>query len=390
VGCNPAAFGVAPERFHAEMQAAIEAGDASLWPNATHDSKRGELVRQRIAVLSELAPEWGKLVADLTPLLDRHRQQVSSGSGPAALAPSRDEIYFLLQTLVGCLPDVPGDRRSDRFRSRVQAYMDKAIKEAKVNTRWTQSNQAWESAMREYVGRLLSDPQFLSRVPGKPSAFEAFQERVARAAETNFMAERSIRAVAAVTHDTYQGWLPGAHLKLVDPDNRAVPDFAALGQGLAALELARRLAGSDLGLVRGLRQNGDFNTLALYLQQKDLHFRRDHAAIVKSRSYEPLHATRHEEHIIACRRRAGEQSAIAVAPRTAARMFAAQAEGGKPWAGGWLVLPADLQGRKLRDIYTGQVFEAQKIPGKNGGEPRYGIQLSRLFKELPSAVLVTE
>ena len=387
VGGDPGAFGASAADFHAEMNASAAGGDTSLWPNATHDSKRGELVRLRIAALSELAPEWHELLSSMTPMLDAHRISIAQGNGSQVLAPSRDEIYFLLQTLIGCWPGSAQEARSEGFKQRIQQYMDKVIKEAKVNTRWTQQNVAWQDAMSSYVAKLLADPRFVSQEAAQaPTEFEQFERRAATFGMINCLAERTLRGLCASVHDTYQG-TEGEHLQLVDPDNRGVPSFKEIAELNYALEFSESMHHTQLEFVEALKAKKDFSIVARYLEHQKLEFRKRHPDLLRSKQYEALEVSG-DHQAVAVSRSSGADIGIVVAPRLSGKLFEEQMAGGRPWDGQWLILPAQAGGRTFRDVYTGRLLTPQPIRHADGRDSgAIGFPLEQLYAVLPVAML---
>ena len=127
------------------------------WPHglsatSTHDTKRGEDVRARINALSEIPGAWGSAIKRWAELNRPHKTEVYG-----ELAPDANEEYLLYQTLVGAWPLGEMDEGSrGEFAGRIQEYMNKALKEAKLHTSWISPNEKYDSAVREFVSALLS------------------------------------------------------------------------------------------------------------------------------------------------------------------------------------------------------------------------------------------
>jgi (1->4)-alpha-D-glucan 1-alpha-D-glucosylmutase len=219
VGGDPERFGESVEAFHRAM---ADAPRRSLLATATHDTKRGEDVRMRLAVLSEMPDEWAAAVERLSAL----RPDV----------PDPHAAYFFYQTVVGAWPLEP---------DRAWAYLEKSVREAKRRTSWTRPDAAYEEALRAFVTGALGDPAFRAEV-------ERFLSRILPAAQRNALAQTLIKLTAPGVGDIYQGtelW----DLSLVDPDNRRPVDFDTRRRLLAELDGAERdaiLARMDEGLPK--------------------------------------------------------------------------------------------------------------------------------------------
>ena len=215
VGGDPERFGRSVAEFH----------DANLrrlrdWPwemigTATHDTKLGEDVRARINVLSELPDDWAREVGAVDArqprLPDRRRRRAGARSQRRVpVLPGADRH----------LAGGPGAARAavpQPIVERLQAYMIKAVKEAKLHTSWLTPNQDYENAVMTFVESVLTDPRFLE-------SFLPFQSRVAVAGMINSLAQVMLKMGSPGVPDFYQGaelW----DLSLVDPDNRRPVDF---------------------------------------------------------------------------------------------------------------------------------------------------------------------
>lgn len=210
VGGDPARFAVSVDEFH---QAVLEA--QRLWPMTmiatdTHDAKRSEDVRMRLAVLSECPQQWCESVRRWSAAAAQYR----TGNWP-----DRNTEYFFYQTLVGAWPlDL----------ERATAYIEKAIREAKRQTSWTSPDAAYEEAVRRFVESCLRDDDFTADIAGFVNALD-------RAFRINSLAQIAIKLTAPGVADTYQGTELWA-LRLVDPDNRRPVDYAERKQALSRLE----------------------------------------------------------------------------------------------------------------------------------------------------------
>ena len=206
VGGDPTRLGISVERFHAGSVERARRFPHGLLITQTHDTKRSGDARARIGALAGMAEEWAAQV-------ERWRTLVPE-DGP----PSWSEAYLVFQTLVGAWPLEP---------ERLEAYVEKALREAKVNTNWVEPDQAYEGSVRDWCRALYSDSAFVDEL-------EAFAERVARDGERSALGQTLLKLTAPGVPDVYQGdelWA----LSLVDPDNRRPVDWSRRREALAEL-----------------------------------------------------------------------------------------------------------------------------------------------------------
>ena len=228
VGGSPGAFGVSLDEFHRRCCEAGRLRPRSMLATSTHDTKRGEDVRARISVLSEIPEPWGRAVQRWREHNARHRR----GDGP-----DRNIEYLLYQTLAGAWP---------LSVERAVAYMQKAAREAKVHTSWMQVNADYEAALEGFVRGILEDPEFTA-------GLESFVATAIEPGRINSLAQTLLKLAAPGVPDFYQGteiW----DLSLVDPDNRRPVDYGLrrrllgeLDRGMSPEEILGRM---DEGLPK--------------------------------------------------------------------------------------------------------------------------------------------
>jgi (1->4)-alpha-D-glucan 1-alpha-D-glucosylmutase len=241
VGGDPARFGLSVGAFHAANALRAERFPRGLLVTQTHDTKRSGDVRARIGALSTMADEWAALA----------ERWVAE-----AEAPDEHSAYLVLQTLVGCWPIAP---------ERLEAYVEKALREAKLRTTWAAPDEAYEAAARRYARGLTECP---------PDGFVAFAERVAVEGRRAALGQLLLKLTAPGVPDVYQGDELEA-LSLVDPDNRRPVDWAA-----------RRAA---LCRLRGGAAPGDFGERKLDLIRRALALRARRPEAFAG-GYEPIDA----------------------------------------------------------------------------------------------------
>ena len=280
VGGDPGQVGIRPEALHAYNQERQAKWPFALSPLSTHDTKRGEDVRARINVLSEVPDEWRACVERWHRMNDRHRQQVDDVEVPDA-----NEEYFLYQTLVGAWPLETGSQEEHgRFVERVQAYMEKALHEAKVHSSWINPIPEYDKAVQEFV-RLILDEQasgpFLAD-------FSTFARRLTQYGFLNSLSQTLLKLASPGVPDTYQGselW----DLSLVDPDNRRPVDYARPRELLRGLQSALAAANGDMReLCRELVAARVDGRIKLYVHHQTLRCRREHPGLFSAGEYLPL------------------------------------------------------------------------------------------------------
>ena len=219
VGGDPARFGLSVDAFHATNAARAGRFPRGLLVTQTHDTKRSGDVRARLGALSTMAEEWASL---------------AEGWVREADAPDEHSAYLVLQTLVGVWPIEPG---------RLETYVEKALREAKLRTTWAAPDEGYEAAARRYARALAERP---------PEGFTAFAERLAVEGRRAALGQLLLKLTAPGVPDIYQGDELEA-LSLVDPDNRRPVDWAARREALARLragEAPRDFGERKLDLIR--------------------------------------------------------------------------------------------------------------------------------------------
>ena len=299
VGSDPGTLAIAPERFHARMQARSKHWPHAMLAVATHDHKRGEDARMRLAVLSELADEWAEAVAgweaQLAPLL------VASPKGPDGV-----DRLMLYQTLLGAWPAdaraLASEPAQRAFVERILAWQRKAIREAKRHGSWTHPDDGYEAACEAFLPAIGSG--------GEDSVLEGigrFAARIGSAAALNSLAQTLLQLTAPGVPDRYQG-NEGWDFSLVDPDNRRAPDYAGLQ---ARLECRA-------GWAHWLAHWRD-GRIKQQLIRAVLGLRRAQPALFAQGQYQPLSASGElARHTLAFSRQCGGLQAVVAVTRLAA------------------------------------------------------------------------
>ena len=349
VGGDPAHFGTRPEAVHRYHQARQEKWPWALSPLSTHDTKRSEDVRARLNVLSETAARMGRVRRSLERLNRPHRAVIEDEPAPDA-----NEEYLLYQTLVGSWPLEPYDADEyARFVERIQAYIMKALHEAKVRTSWINPNEAYDEGVRQFIARILDEQQsgpFLKEL-------RSFQRRISHFGLLNALSQTLLKLVAPGVPDTYQGtelW----DFSLVDPDNRRPVDYARRHEMLRTLDARLTEVGANRGaFARELLRTKEDGRVKLYVTSQALRLRRAHPGLFSTGEYLPAEAVgAMREHAFGFARRHGDELVLAVVPRLVTRL-AAGGEGlplGAVWQDTRLQVPGLDTDLRWRNVFTGK------------------------------------
>jgi (1->4)-alpha-D-glucan 1-alpha-D-glucosylmutase len=324
VGGDPSHFGTDTDSFHRVNQERSRSWPVAMLATSTHDTKRSEDVRARLALLSEIPDEWAAAVRRWFEVNGRHRHDGS---------PDANAEYLLYQTLVGAWP-LEVDR--------AVAYIEKATREANAHTSWTDPNPDYDDAVRHFTEAVLADADFTADL-------RAFVEPLVEPGWTTSLAQTLVKLTSPGVPDIYQGtelW----DLSLVDPDNRRPVDFARRRQLLADLD----------GLsVDEVWKRADKGLPKLWVTRQALAHRSRMAD-----SYEALSAIGEAAaHVVAFSR----GDVVTVVPRLVV---------GLARSGGWRDTEVGLPDGEFRDVFSGAV-----VPG--GATP-----LASLLGAFPVALLV--
>jgi (1->4)-alpha-D-glucan 1-alpha-D-glucosylmutase len=384
VGGDPAQFGRSPDEFHASNLVRQQRWPLEMIGMSTHDTKRGADVRARIDVLSEIPDAWARAVRRWMRLNASARTTMADGP-----APDRNDEYLFYQTLVGVWPpeakDAPLPTEAPRsIVDRVMAYMQKAIKEAKIHTSWVSQDEAYETALRRFVERTLTGAgarEFLA-------TFLELQRPIAKLGLYNSLSQIALTIASPGVVDLYQGselW----DLSLVDPDNRRPVDFAIRRDFLRELEpiLTATDASRRAPVVTSLHDAWQDGRLKLFVLASLLRERRAQPSLFLEGSYEPLAGTDDVSwrHIVAFARRHGRAVAIAAVPRLVRRLLAnpfAPPLGEAVWGDSGILLPQDLGGSSFVHVVTGEI-----IAPVSNGRGRV-LPAADVFRTSPVALLV--
>jgi len=392
VGGHPHRFGLSIAEFHRRNQTRLHDWPLAMIGTSTHDTKRAEDVRARLNVLSELPEEWEKAVESWRAI----NQPTRLRHGGDDLISAGDE-YLLYQTLVGSWPGggVRGEALA-RYRQRIEAYMDKAIKEAKRRTSWLNPVAAYDQAVSRFVGDLLADQ------PDNPflDAFVPFADRIMRWGRFNSLAQVVLKLTSPGVPDTYQGtevWDDS----LVDPDNRRAVDYHHLQRQLAEIR-SLEADPNPQRLIQAISSWLDAGDprLKLFITSRLLHLRQRFRGL-DAFDYRPLQPDHPLGRLVCAFRRVGPGTelltAACIRPVAATRRLGVETApvGTQVWSDLTLDLDTPAPSR-WRDLITGRVLNAELAPSstqagsRNPSEPRVRLRAADLFAVLHVAVLQAE
>jgi (1->4)-alpha-D-glucan 1-alpha-D-glucosylmutase len=376
VGGEPRSFGIPLSVFHDKARLRLKLWPNAMLPSSTHDTKRGEDVRARINALSEIPVELDRAIRRWRVLNAASKSMVGGLDVPSA-----NEEYLLYQTLLGTWPlNMSTDEEREDYRRRIERYMEKALREAKVHTSWVSPNQPYEEAVSRFIRSLLnpaSDNRFLVD-------FQRLQAMTAWAGMFNSLSQLVLKIASPGVPDFYQGselW----DFSLVDPDNRRPVDFDLHRRLMSQLIEGEK--GDLAELVRRLLHNPGDGAIKLYLTRRALRFRKANRSLFAQGHYYPLKADGDRRtHVVAFARKKRATTVIVIA----ARFFLSlgchpeMPLGDSVWGGSALPLPQNLPADVYSDIFTGQ-----QVPVLSQGGRRH-IHLPNAFLHLPVALLVSE
>ena len=377
VGGDPLQFGISVDTFHERIRQRRAQWSASICATSTHDTKRSEDVRARISVLSEIPQVWKTRVLRWSQLNREYKTEVDG-----TLAPDRNEEYLLYQTLIGAWPfrtlDDDGYRH---FNDRIQAYMAKALKEAKIHTSWVNPNQAYDQAVRDFIEHILvrSGPNpFLED-------FLPFQEELARHGVYNSLSQILLKIAAPGIPDFYQGtdlW----DFSLVDPDNRRPVDYETRAGFLADFHSICGIQGFDRRqFVQELLATVPDGRIKLYITMVGLQYRRTHAPLFLSGEYVPLKVEgTKKRHVCAFARIYEDQAVVAVVPilvkglcqKTETFPF-----GPNVWEDTRMIVPSWKPASCYQNLLTGEILSSIETEGKQS------LRLADVMGSCPVALL---
>jgi (1->4)-alpha-D-glucan 1-alpha-D-glucosylmutase len=365
VGGDPDRFGGTIAAFHRANLARAQRWPRAMLCTATHDTKRGEDARARLAALSEFAEEWRQQL----PVWTRILRGPPNPAEPDRL-PDRNDEYLLYQLLVGSWPcellalETHEDARLGEFAERVRRTMVKSVREARMHTGWAFPNADYEKALADLIDTGLTG----NRAGSFLSAFLPFARQVATAGAHNSLIQVVAKLTVPGVPDLYNGtelW----DLSMVDPDNRRPVDYRLRAQLLEEIE--NGLRGDRRAHMRSLWHHWPDGRIKLATVATLLQHRRSQAELYAEGDYQPLHVLGAADALCAYARvRNGQRMIVALALGARRRDRAADAESR-------VQLPEGMRGGPWRELLTGRTLACDAL----------NLTAADLFSDLPAAVL---
>jgi (1->4)-alpha-D-glucan 1-alpha-D-glucosylmutase len=336
VGGEPQQFGLSVEAFHEHNLNRHRNWPATLLATSTHDTKRSEDVRARIVAISEIPELWRPSLQRWHTANRRWKRMINDLEAPDA-----NEEYLLYQTLLGTWPiradGEPEPAATQEYVERIQSYMAKALHEAKINTSWIQPNEEWDAAMHDFVAKILEATPRNKFLP----IFLPLVKAIARLGAINSLTQALLKLTAPGVPDIYQGneiW----DYSLVDPDNRRPVNYNRRREMLAALTCA-----TPDELMRAWPDG----RIKMFLTQRLLRFRREHADLFQRGEYLPLRASgMFAERCIGFARRLADEWIVMIVPRLSSRVGFPPI--GERWKDTAIEFPETLSLDKAHDLFT--------------------------------------
>jgi len=266
VGDAPDAFGLTVTEFHQKMVDRQQHWPLALNGSATHDTKKGEDVRARLNTLTDIPKEWEQMVTRLITLTSKLKSKDKSFAWL-----HDNDVYLIFQTILGAMP-MPGEPEDD-LQSRLELYIEKALREAKKRSGWAEPNEEYEILVKDFANELLNSEA------KSYQALNKFSTRIADFGIVNSLAQVLLKFTCPGIPDLYQGselW----DLSLVDPDNRRPVDYTKREEFLSEIESEK-----SLKKIWDERYSGKAK---LWLTHKLLGVRKTHESIFENGEYIPL------------------------------------------------------------------------------------------------------
>jgi len=361
VGGEPQQFGLNVAAFHERNIDRQHNWPASLLATSTHDTKRSEDVRARIVAISEIPELWRRSLQRWRAATRRWKRTINDVEAPDA-----NEEYLLYQTLLGTWPMQPNGEpettATPDYTERIQAYMAKALHEAKLNTSWIQPNEEWDTAMRDFVMKILDSSPRNKFIP----AFIPVAKELARLGAVNSLAQLLLKLTSPGVPDIYQGneiW----DYSLVDPDNRRPVDYNRHRETLESLATAN---------AHDLVRDWADGRIKMFLTQRVSQFRRKHTELFQYGEYLPLTPSgTFAECCVSFAREREDQWIIVIAPRLSSHVGFPPI--GESWKDTIVELPETLPLAHAHDLFTCRPIPVQ---GRR-------VKLADAMSTLPFAVI---
>jgi (1->4)-alpha-D-glucan 1-alpha-D-glucosylmutase len=372
VGGSPGEFGITTAEFHEANLERLKYWPHQMLTSSTHDTKRSEDVRARLAVLSEMPRGWASQAIRWRRINKQRKATIGEGHA----VPDLNEEYLLYQTLVGAWP-MPrrvedgfalDDAAREEFTKRIQQYMTKAVNEAKVNLSWINPNAEYTQGLENFIAKILR--------PGteaKPNSFlrliTEFVQRIAFFGAINSLSQTLIKLTTPGVPDVYQGQ-ELFDFSLVDPDNRRTVDFTLRERILSEIESDEREWADRCG---EMLRNWTDGRAKMWVTYRALKARKQYRDLFDNGSYTPLRTSGAKwQHVIAYERTLGERSVVVALPRFVHTLMNGEIR--QPLGNVWGDTKVALPDGNFRNLLT--------------GEPIASGECSELFRAFPLVLAV--
>jgi len=367
VGCDLTSFGTTLDAFHEKNIERLESWPYALSATSTHDTKRSEDVRMRLAVLSEIPDEWQNALFRWSCLTDDDKAKAQD-----EVIPDANEEYLLYQTLIGTWPIHPLDEEKHAvYIRRIQAYMEKALKEAKVRTSWINPNPDYDEMVAAFIQKILREGDNPFR-----EDFEAFVAKCTLSGMLNSLNQTLLKITLPGTPDIYQG-NELFDFSLVDPDNRRDVCYAE------RQKLLDEIGQSDCRIDEMLKNPYD-SKIKLFVTKCALQFRKKEKKLFSEGSYVPLQVKGPmSEHIISFARVYKSTCCIVVSSRFFSSLVGSRdiVIDPKHWQDMHLLLPENVAKSSFVDRFTNKRVQPDVVDGT------FCLDLHELLQPLPFALL---
>lgn len=361
VGDSPEAFGLAASEFHSAMQQRQDHWPLSLNATSTHDTKRGEDVRTRLNVISELSEEW----VDLTRQWMKINKSMKGEHGPDA-----NDEYLIYQTILGTWPVSPAEEET--YPQRIKDYLQKALREAKVHSDWAQPDEKYEEETIGFALKLVANEAIFRKT------FDTFSRKITDFGIVNSLVQTTLKFTCPGIPDIYQGcelW----DLSMVDPDNRRPVDFGQRESLLDEIDTMETEASTFFPLLWEKRLQGH---IKLWLTRRLLAIRKEAPALFEKGSYIPLEIKGfYKEHIFAFARKYQQNLYLVAVPLYLAALCKEQNCDLEKidWKDTAIILPEEMP-----PVWEHLLIRELKIPSSRE------ISVNSIMNTFPAAILKSE
>lgn len=395
VGGEPDRFGITVSSFHHQNQQRQVRRPYEMLASSTHDTKRSEDVRARLAVLSELPKMWEQKTTQWARMNRSRKMIVDEEQFPDA-----NDEYLIYQTLVGACPTgVSGTDWVEPFKQRVTEYILKAARESKSHTSWVNKNTEYENALSTFIEKILT----VSQTNPFLDDFTQFHNSFYPLGLINSLAQTALKFTSPGVPDIYQG-NEIFDFSLVDPDNRRPVDFGERAHMLNRVNkhiqvgviASNQVISKQADFLKSCLNEIEDGSCKLLIAAAAMACRKQFDSIYTRGRYIPLEVSGSgEQHIIAFARELEGNWSITVVPRLVSTLLKADGSaklndlnvfdilssgaGEHVWGDTTISLPSELQDRNLVDCFSMQILNNSDNV----------LKVTDVFNSFPVAIITT-